>query len=648
MALRSGPCGLAVALGSALALAAAERPSRRPVEDIADAIVYTVNESIHSDAALALASQVPSDVLVRAWFKWRNAPDCAGSAHLVAKAHALGALFGGGITCSALYHGENGLSDARVLDMATRGPDGQLVDAWGTRGCRHGTLSNPAYLDYLLSWCRAQIDAGADYLFMDEINAALQANEGFDDYSIRDFRAFLLRRFPDGKGWPHEGTLGSFDYRAWLKAQGFTARPHARENPLAPEWHAFRRERDDRAWKHLCDAIRAYAASKGRRVLLSANGLAPHVDLQVLGVWGLWRVKDGSIDLSESQLDDWAATVARGHALARRRVPVVFFHDWGFGGFPWLKVAPADRKLWTRVRGAEIYAAGAFFAFPVHGPFGQDASRDSTLAEVARQAAFYQQHKGLYLDARLLGFEPLETKEPLLSLALWRRDAPPALVLHVINRQAEAGQPTARRNVAVRIPGAPQPKGVRIVSPDWSGEKEGSATADAQGTTIVLPEVEAYAVAVLDYDALPIVKLFGSRTVPLPLWARPERNEFTVGKDGTVRDAWALNGFLQGNLHPDLRNPPTFVVHTPKGGALSVHIRAVATLGARLECLIDGRLAKAVDLPDRDKKNDGAAREYDATFEFPIPPGRHRVTVQNTGGDWATVAWYAFAGDLAD
>jgi hypothetical protein len=325
------------------------------------------------------------------------------------------------------------------------------------------------------------------------------------------------------------------------------------------------------------------------------------VDLQVLGVWGRWRVKDGSIDLSESQIEEWASIVNGGWALAGRRVPVVLFHDWGFGGFPWMKVSPADRKLWTRVRGAEIYAAGGFFAFPVHGPFGNDALRDGTLREVARQTAFYQRHKALYLGARLLGFEPLKAEEPLLSL-----------------------------------------------SPDWPGEKKGEARSDGRSLTVVLPELQAYAVAILDYDGLPELTLAGRRIVPARRWARPDRNEFVVEKGGTVREQWALNGLLQGRLHTHLRNPPTFVVNLPRGGALRVHVRAVATLGARLECLVDGRLVKAVDLPDRDGKNDSSAREYDATYEFPIPPGKHRVTARNVGGDWLTVAWYAFTGEVGD
>ena len=639
----------------------------KPVADIRDAVVYTVNESIHSDYGLALARKVGSDVLVRGWFKWHEAPDWARFASLVPKAHALGALFGGGITCSALYDGENGLAEKDWRDLATRGPDGTLVDAWGEAGTRHGTLSNPAYLRYLLGWCTQQIDAGADYLFMDEHTAALQASEGFDDHSCRDFRDFLRQRYVQDKGWrlddPRwqqtfgialadkaecpDGTLASFAYRAYLARRGFVAKPHDGRNPLAREWHACRRWRDDRAWKWLTDAIRAYAKSRGRRVLLSANGLARYVDLQVLGVWGEWRVKDGRVDLRDNQIHAWGSTVGAGWALAGRRVPVVFFHDWGFGGFPWLKVPSEDRRLWMRVRGAEIYAAGGFFAFPVHGPFGQDALRDGTLAEVARQTAYYQRHRRLYLDARPIGFEPLETAEPLLSLALWRRDEPPALLLHVVNRQAADAKPTRRRNVAVRIPTAVTPKAVRVVSPDWDGEQRGTASTDGRWTTIALPNLEAYAVAVLDYAALPALPLAARRIVPAKRWARPDRGEFVVGKDGGVAEQWALNGYLQGMLHTHLRNPPTFAVHLPRGGTLRVHVRAVATLGAKLECLVDGRLVRAVDLPDRDGKNDGTAREHDRTCEFPVPPGKHRVTVRNTGGDWLTVDWYAFVGELA-
>ena len=551
----------------------------RPVDDVRRAIVYTMNEPILSDEGLALARKTGSDLLIRGWFKWGTPPDFARLASLVPQAHAMGALFGGGITCSALYHGENGLSEPQVLDMATRGPAGQLVAAWNEPNCRHGSLSSPAYLKYLLSSCQRQIDAGVDYLFMDEISAALQDDEGFDDYSIAAFRGFLLDRFgkqgwsPRDSRWREsfkidlanpavvpDGTMATFHYRAFLKSRGLAAQPHAVENPLAGEWHAFRDDRDERAWKWLTDAIRAHAAARGKRVLISANGLARHVDLQVLGVWENWKTTGGRVDLSENQIEQWNSTVIAGVGLAGRKLPVVLFHDWGFGGFPWMEVSPEDRRLWMRVRGAEIYAAGGFFAFPVHGPFGNDARQDGTLAEVARQSAFYHRHEDLYLNAELLGFEPLETDESALSLALWRRASPPALLLHVINRRTADGKLAPRGRLAVRLPIDREPKQVRIVSPDRPGETLGSARAVDRGVTVELPGLEAYSVAILDYDALPTVKLHGRHIVASPQWSRPARSEFVVEPGGLIRDQWALPGLLQGNLHQSLRNPPTFLV----------------------------------------------------------------------------------------
>lgn len=639
----------------------------QPVQDIRRAVVYTINETIHSDDGIDLARKTGSDVLIRGWFKWATAPDYRAMTALPPKAHQMGALFGGGITCSALYHGESGLTEKQVLDMATRGPAGQLIDAWGVANVRHGTLSNPAYLEFLLASCKRQIDAGADVLFMDEANAALQADEGFDDYSNADFRTYLADRHA-GQGWTptdsrwqsvykinladpsiaRDHTIHSFQYREYLKSLGLVANPHGTGNPLAAQWHAFRADRDDRAWKWLTDAIRRYAASRGRQVHIDANGLARYVDLQVLGIWEEWQAAKGKVDLAESQLDRWGSMVAAGWSMADRKVPVVLFHDWGVGGFPWMAISPADRQLWIRIRGAEIYAAGGFFAFPVHGPFGNDSRQDDTLPEIARQSRFYHQHQDLYLDADFLGFEPLEAAEPDVGLALWKRESPPAFLLHAINHQVQDGTLRRRTSVAVNLPTGILPKTVTVVSPDWQGEKHAQARVERGKLKVVLPELEAYSVAILHYDRLPEIALLGRRIVPSVQWARPVRNEFVVRKSGMVDQPWALPGMLHGMLHQHLRNPPTLVVNMPKGGSLSVHIRGVATLGAKLQWQVDGRIEKLVDLPDRDGKNDALAREYDETFEFPIPPGRHRLALDNIGGDWACIGWYAVTGERLD
>jgi len=101
-------------------------------------------------------------------------------------------------------------------------------------------------------------------------------------------------------------------------------------------------------------------------------------------------------------------------------------------------------------------------------------------------------------------------------------------------------------------------------------------------------------------------------------------------------------------LHQHLRNPPTFLVHAVEPGRLLVKVRAVAIGGAKLVWSVDGQLQKTVDLPDRDRQNDGSAAEYDQVVELPIPAGRHRLTLDNQGADWLTISWYQFDGRRAD
>ena len=131
-------------------------------------------------------------------------------------------------------------------------------------------------------------------------------------------------------------------------------------------------------------------------------------------------------------------------------------------------------------------------------------------------------------------------------------------------------------------------------------------------------------------------------------WERPARDEFRVRADGSIENAYDLNGLLQGRLHAHMRNPPTFLVNAEHAATLAVHVRAVATQGGRLECQIDGRLASSVDLPDLDSKNDSGAAEYDRVLTFPIPAGQHRVVLDNTGADWLVLTWLEFLGTFRD
>lgn len=638
--------------------------------DINQTIIYTMQELTDRAQRLDMARQAHSEALIRGWFKWHEARRIDPLRAITEQAHAFGALFGGGITCSALYDGENGITRQQLEDMATRGPDGKLVDAWGQRGIRHGSLSSPAYQDYLFRWCREQIDAGVDILFMDENNAALRPNEGYDDYSLADFRRHLLADCPRTHGWgaadprwnselkidladhaiAPDGTMNTFDYRAWLRAHNLAEKPVQLSNALNPLWQDFRKRRDDRVWKALTDRIRAYAAGKNRKVLISGNGLSKYVDLQVLGVWGQWSTRDGHIELRESKIPYWRETVRRGRVLAGRRVPVVLFHDWGFGNppFPWMAIPPSEREVWMRTAGAEIFAAGAFFAFPVLGPNGCDAGRDGTLPAIGRQAAFYQEHRDLYLDADCLGGDAPRSETPNLSLAVWARKSSRDVILHAINRNVTSGTLHPQKNVTVTLPLGRVPDRAVLISPDFAEERPVKCRMSGGRLEIALGDLDAYDVAILRYDReIAMGRLRDpARTLTSNQWIPSERREFRILPDGAIENAEELGGVIHGMLHKQWRNPPTFLVNAARAGEFKAHVRAVATLGARLEWRIDGQPRQAAELPDLDHKNTTDATEYDKTVSFPIPAGRHRLTLDNTGGDWASVNWVALTGDF--
>lgn len=398
---------------------AAAEPSPSP--NLNDLVVWTVNEYIQSPEGVDFAARVPSQLLIRGWFRWANSRDFLKDAPLAARAHANGQLFGGGVTLAAIYRGENGLDEATFMDFATRDPNGRLYPAFGKANYFHGSLSNSRWVDYCLGFVYRQIDAGVDELFMDEVNAAHGQQEGYDDYACREFRTALLARHkdwsPTDARWEKEygvalsdkavcpdGTMASFDYRAYLQQRGFTRDPWASRNPLAGHWAQFKAERDDRVWREVCEKIRAYARSKNRRVWIAANGLNRYVDHQIQNIMdgGLFLDKDRRVDACRSILEWGQGLVMRSRTLLGKDVPIVVFHDWGFG-MPWQEISAADRNLWLRVYAPELYAAGVFFAFPVHGPFGCDAQKDGTLPAIIREATFFRKHADCFVVGQTVG-----------------------------------------------------------------------------------------------------------------------------------------------------------------------------------------------------------------------------------------------------
>jgi len=135
-------------------------------------------------------------------------------------------------------------------------------------------------------------------------------------------------------------------------------------------------------------------------------------------------------------------------------------------------------------------------------------------------------------------------------------------------------------------------------------------------------------------------------------WGKPEHNEFVLQSDGQVQGDRLPLQLLHGGGHPDLKNPPTFVVNYPQAGKFIVHVGTVSSSGL-LRVWIDDRLALERALPCAEKLGKKSVYQaqwklwettYDEDLAVEVPAGRHRIRIDNFGKDWVGVTKYTFTG----
>ncbi len=135
---------------------------------------------------------------------------------------------------------------------------------------------------------------------------------------------------------------------------------------------------------------------------------------------------------------------------------------------------------------------------------------------------------------------------------------------------------------------------------------------------------------------------------PMLGWVKPTENTFIVDyENGAIKNLGQFPRFIQGQSHPELRNNPVIKAHFPKGGSFSVKINSVSAAGAKLQLLLDGIVAKEIDLPDIDGKYDPDANEYGIEISVKIPPGIHEIKLDNIGADWLTIDYVRLDGAVS-
>lgn len=524
---------------------------------------------------------VNPDMVLGGWGQWQNYGTSVVEYDntFVRACHGDGApapyiRFMGGGTASAFFRQQAGADDNQFMDFVTRDAQGGLVKHDDlNEGEYRASLANPFFRAYLVNIGKIQIDQGVDGLQYSEVNEAYQGtnldnDEGFDDYHLADFNAFLLAQTPSSL-WQQIGLhadvapgdlTNNFNYRSYLANHQWA--PFDAHNPLATLWGRASLEypkagaitfvdnaEPHRYWRQIVDELRAYARTSaarppGRPFYIGSNGIFPYVDFVGFSLYD-------SVDLPVSETL-FAAVLPpagpfNGSVNVQPRLqaikqlasafappppaspaPVVIYLDGTWNRYHSPILSPVEREDFWRLYSAEVYANGLFFAFllkaPDVGPSSSHADKmpsptatdDGTVPIFTALASFYRLNASLYHDV---------TANAVAATAVQISvQTPPHASLTsamvAVTDQAASLDATPARPAARRI--------VHLVNHEYQGQGGlASGIVPQSVVTVTIPVtavVTSVTLASPDADALaagvsPAFTQTGSQlTVTLPVW----------------------------------------------------------------------------------------------------------------------------------
>jgi hypothetical protein len=526
-------------------------PSTAPTPPVSmdDVTVFAYSQSGTDSSDPQLLSLAP-DISIRTWSQWDTYGTHAADfrASYVADCHAAKTIFMGGTVPTVVFR-DQVASDAEFADFQTRDAGGNFVSHESVYpALRRGSLANPAYREYVIGLAKLQIDVGVDGVHFDEVNAdyqgaAFDGNEGFDDYHLADFNAYLLAKYPPGTDFaalfgmradnllrsdvPAGDLVHNFNYRTYLGGLGLASEPLSSANPLAGEWGHPLSNRPApgartfvdtaepyRYWRQIVDEVRAYArAQSGHEILISANGIMPFVDFQTVGIYYpnndgpaggsfVWQrlTADGHLDGTISWQSPLRAFKTASDALAPG-APVSVFMDGLWNIYDSLPVN--EKQDFWRIYGAEVYANGLYMAFQLRTPFSIEptAAQAGVMPLFASLSAFYRAHADLYH-----GITPVTGTAATVTISLGQamvavtdQATPRRRLVHIVNHAYRAGL-VSQRNFTVTVSSGAVPLSATLISPDLSSDTMDLPFTIMNGQVqVVVPSLDAYDVIVLAY-----------------------------------------------------------------------------------------------------------------------------------------------------
>jgi hypothetical protein len=109
------------------------------------------------------------------------------------------------------------------------------------------------------------------------------------------------------------------------------------------------------------------------------------------------------------------------------------------------------------------------------------------------------------------------------------------------------------------------------------------------------------------------------------------------GPQAASYSASALNSFVQGTWHPDLKTPFNLNALLTNNARLVMHLNSVSD-GSIMVVRVDGLELYRTNLPNLDGGY-SVNEEYNLDFPVNLPPGNHFIDVTNAGTDWFFLDW---------
>jgi hypothetical protein len=491
---------------------------------------------------------ISPNIVSRAWQRWDRGGVQPSDYNFdyPMQAREAGITFIGGTTATALFMDEfpaastfNAVAACDATGKPVLHPPMKLY---------RGSLASPTYRQYIIGIGEIQIDGGVDGLFFDEPDfshdGATPGNEdeGFDDANVADFGGFLCGKYPNYSPADWQSKYGittadnlncsksaamrgrTFNYRGYLARNGWQASPLNGSNPLAAEWGTILEGHPEPQngtftgtytslvyWQDIVLTLRNYARQKYKKeIYITANGVFPFVDFQMIGLWGgnpdgpggssvnyCPHTGDGHLDGTQSLLAAFMAMKQRSARIDGRVVPVAAFIDWPTDVMTdYLSLPASEKSDYWRMYVPEALAATVYLNMHLADTVGDPTATQLGLMPLFKQmAAFYKMpaHAALYHKTTDLPGRVTASVANVATNLTQLSDG--RTVAHLINHNYSQGF-QEQDGVSVSFPVAKAPRSVTLVSPDYGADTPVAFTYSGGRVQVTVPQLVAYVAVV--------------------------------------------------------------------------------------------------------------------------------------------------------